>query len=59
MMEYEFKIELKALFEKYKVVFELYSDKVCFYTESGLGSTVTIVQDPDSETLEFASAKIN
>lgn len=58
-MDYEFKTELKTLFEKYKVVFELYGDKVCFYTESGLGNTVTIVPDPDSESLEFASTKIN
>ena len=58
-MDYEFKTELKALLEKYKVVFELYSDKVCFYTEGGLGSTVTIVPDPASESLEFASTKIN
>jgi len=58
-VDYEFKTELKALFEKYKVVFELSCDKVCFYTESGFGSTITIVQDPDSETLEFVSTKIN
>ena len=58
-MDYEFKTELKALFEKYKVVFELYGDKVCFYTESGFGSTVAIVPDPASEYLEFVSTKIN
>lgn len=58
-MEHEFKTELKALFEKYKVVFELSCDKACFYTEKGLGDTVVIFQDPDAEFLEFASTKIN
>lgn len=58
-MDHEFKTEIKALFEKHNVVFEISFNKVCFYTEMGIGSTVTIFQDPDSEALEIASAKVN